>query len=489
MSGPQDSEFTDRVWSGHIIKNFVDKLSYEGEPTTRQQALEMTRDMGSRCALNLIGVPVLEEHGVHGGASSKPVGKIVRASMGEGDISVDLRIFKSPDGQDIERRILEGELGQLSLCHNRDTMMPKEVSLVKRGARPSTFINQARLISASSTLEEVADAVNQGAIKFIHMTASLDTGVESKKDGAVYPKSVAASTHEAAMTSNAEPVPAARAADPAETTDPASGTDSNPRSAKRTKRSKSPDEEGTKGDSKAGEGKAEAGEEEEDEDEKSVVDQAVDIMTQKWAKQQGRLSNQERHTIVDAFTKLREDNTALSDAVEELKARPMAPQSTAQEENITKRFIESFVPLMRNIVPDTHQQSAAILNRLQTEGFKQGLSNAMDQLNPVLIAASAYMDARQEHQAMSLQSKLRALRFRPTGSCAREVAVGAKRARAPAQPAEVAASSRFNDDDREAMPPPPSKRRKSDLPSLDALIRNHSPSDLGWGPRRRMGPN
>jgi len=123
------------AYTGTIVLQPPDALTYEGEPRTRAQQLELTRAQTDVLLQRLVGRPMHTEHD-----PSVPVGRVTRAFYdAQGNACVSFELAGRPAVVDSTRRLIaDGWLRGLSLSHHRDTLEPTEVSLCFNGARAGT---------------------------------------------------------------------------------------------------------------------------------------------------------------------------------------------------------------------------------------------------------------------------------------------------------------------------------------------------------------
>lgn len=134
-------------YRGRVVHRAKDRASFHGEPQTKEQLYELTKDQISTILQQIHGIPVLFEHGALG---TVPIGEIVNASVssdGSGDVT--FRLLDTEAGQLSANLIEKCGIKGLSLSHNRKTLEPVEVSLCIQGARPNTGITGADIVQAS----------------------------------------------------------------------------------------------------------------------------------------------------------------------------------------------------------------------------------------------------------------------------------------------------------------------------------------------------
>lgn len=137
-------------YEGCIADKLVDKLSYEGEPQTREQLLELTKSMMDQLMQTIPGVPILAEHGQFSGPTE--IGKVDRCFYDDkGRAMIHFYLHDSEPGRMAHAALKANLLKGLSLSHNRKTMQAGEVSLCLKGARDNTEVTASEWVRASKS--------------------------------------------------------------------------------------------------------------------------------------------------------------------------------------------------------------------------------------------------------------------------------------------------------------------------------------------------
>jgi hypothetical protein len=122
-----------RRYRGRIACNLQDVLSYQGDPATRAQELELTRDQMVQMWDKMIGLPIMSEHG------DVAIGRVLKPTIhADGSVGIEYEMDDTPAAKFIGDLIDGGHMKGLSLKHNRLTLEPIEVSVVWVGARENT---------------------------------------------------------------------------------------------------------------------------------------------------------------------------------------------------------------------------------------------------------------------------------------------------------------------------------------------------------------
>ena len=128
-----------RRFRARLAWNLPDNLTFKGEPRTRKQQLELTKEKALDMMFNSgSDIPIIVRHGKEG---FNRHGTATTYMDPDGSWWVVLTMDDSLKGTaDVIQRVVAGELKEVSLGHDPETNRAMEVSLVLKGARQNTHI-------------------------------------------------------------------------------------------------------------------------------------------------------------------------------------------------------------------------------------------------------------------------------------------------------------------------------------------------------------
>lgn len=171
-----------RRYKGFVARNLLNEHTYHSVPTEMKQRFELTKVEASILAekMKQAQIPIKFEHKDH----LSDLGKVVDAWVDKDDFIAEFELDEHASAQLIQGELDSFRLNCLSLTHVPAGLVPIEMSVCEKGARPGTVIvDRPGLAEALANMKISASELNSKVYK---TTWTEDSLIQASSSGGMY---------------------------------------------------------------------------------------------------------------------------------------------------------------------------------------------------------------------------------------------------------------------------------------------------------------